>query len=64
MPDKIQYIVDNEGNRKAVIIDYDAYLKLVEMMEDMDLIRAMEEAEDSESVSGEEIFEILDSDEH
>lgn len=62
MSDKLQYIVDDEGNKKAVIIDYDAYLKLIEMLEDMDLIRAMEEVDndENETIDHEEFMTFLD----
>ncbi len=62
MSDKLQYIVDDEGNKKAVIIDYDAYLKLIEMLEDMDLIRAMEEVDNdkNETIDHEEFMTFLD----
>ena len=39
MPDKIQYITDEQGNRKSVIIDYNSYLKLMEMLEDVNLLK-------------------------
>jgi hypothetical protein len=62
MSDKLQFIVDDEGNKKAVIIDYDVYLKLVEKLEDMDLIRAMEKVDNdkNETVDHEEFMKFLD----
>ena len=42
---KPQFIVDESGNRTGVILDMQSYAQLLEAMEDLDDIRAYDEAE-------------------
>jgi hypothetical protein len=49
---KRQFIVDEKGNRTAVVLDIKLYEELVEAWEDLDDIRAFDEAE---AEGGEEI---------
>ena len=46
-----QYIVDQHGNRTAVLIDVQYYEKLLEALEEIESIRAYDEAK----TSGDEI---------
>lgn len=48
------YIVDEAGKVKRVVLDYDIFQKLEELMLDMGLAKAMEEASDDEELSLEE----------
>jgi hypothetical protein len=49
---KRQFIVDEKGNRTAVVLDIKLYEELVEACEDLDDVRAFDEAE---AEGGEEI---------
>jgi hypothetical protein len=49
---KAQFIVDEKGNRTAVILDMQLYQQLIEAWEDLEDIRAFDEAE---ALGGEEI---------
>jgi saccharopine dehydrogenase-like NADP-dependent oxidoreductase len=62
MPDKIQYITDEQGNRKSVIIDYNSYLKLMEMLEDVNLLKSMKEVDNdkNEIIDTDEFMKLLD----
>ncbi len=48
------YIVDETGKVKKVVLDYDMFRKLEELMLDMGLAKAMDEASDDEELSIEE----------
>jgi hypothetical protein len=39
-----EYLVDEEGNRKAVVIPISEWQRVVEMLEELDDIRAYDEA--------------------
>ena len=39
-----EYVVDDEQNRKAVLLPYDEWQKIVEEMEELDDIRAYDES--------------------
>jgi hypothetical protein len=59
-----QFIVDESGNRVGVILDMESYEQLLEAMEDLDDIRAYDEAkaESGESIPLEQALkEIEDS---
>ncbi len=44
------YIVDESGDIKKVILDYESFKKIEELLLDMGLAKAMEEALDDEEV--------------
>lgn len=44
---KEQYVVDEHGNRTAVLLDVDRYSELLEAQEELDSIRAYDEAKRS-----------------
>jgi hypothetical protein len=44
-PSGAQFIVDAQGNRKAVILDMQAYQDLLEAQEELEELRAYDEAE-------------------
>jgi hypothetical protein len=48
------YIVDETGKVKKVVLDYDMFKKLEELMLDMGLAKAMEEVKDDDELSLEE----------
>lgn len=48
------YIVDETGKVKKVVLDYDVFKKLEELMLDLGLAKAMEEVSDDEELSLEE----------
>lgn len=48
------YIVDETGNVKKVVLDYDMFKKLEGLMLDIGLAKAMEEVKDDEELSLEE----------
>lgn len=45
------YIVDETGKVKRVVLDYDIFQKLEKLMLDMGLAKAMDEASDDEELS-------------
>ncbi len=48
------YIVDELGKVKSVVLDYDAFHKIEELLLGMGLAKAMEEIKDEEDISLEE----------
>lgn len=56
---KKSFITDKKGKIKSVIVDYKQYKKIEEILLDYGLTKAMEEVEDEENVSEEEIMRIL-----
>lgn len=48
------YIVDEKGKVKKVVLDYEMFRKLEELMLDLGLAKAMEEVSDDEELSLEE----------
>ncbi len=55
-PGRVQYIVDEHGRRKAVIISYRAYRRL---MEDIADLRCIEERKNEEAIPLEEVLKEL-----
>lgn len=53
------YIVDELGKVKSVVLDYDVFHKIEELLLDMGLAKAMEEIKDEEDVSLEEAKALL-----
>ena len=51
MTTKVHYVTDSEGNRTGVILDLEYYQKLIEALEELDAIRAYDEAK----ASGDEV---------
>ena len=58
--DNVKYITDSNGNKTSVILDYEAYEHFLEIIEDMALAKAMEEAENSETIDTEEFMNFLE----
>lgn len=54
------YIVDETGKVKKVVLDYDMFKKLEALMLDLGLAKAMEEVKDDEELSLEEVKVLLD----
>lgn len=54
------YIVDETGKVKSVVLDYDMFQKLEELMLDLGLAKAMEEVIDDEELSLEDAKILLD----
>lgn len=46
-----QYVIDERGNRTAVLLDVERYLELLEAQEELESIRAYDEAK----ASGDEV---------
>ena len=46
-PDEERFVIDDEGNRVAVIVDIKQYRKLREAEEELDMIRAYDQAKES-----------------
>jgi hypothetical protein len=44
---KERYVVDEQGNRTAVLVDVERYFELLEAQEELDAIRAYDEAKSS-----------------
>ena len=44
---KEQFVVDESGNRTAVLLDMKRYMELLEAQEELDSIRAFDEAKSS-----------------
>jgi hypothetical protein len=55
------YIVDETGKVKKVVLDYDTFKKLEGLMLDLGLAKAMEEVKDDEELSLEETKVLLGS---
>ncbi|MGB7512072.1 MAG: antitoxin [Pelodictyon phaeoclathratiforme] len=53
------YITDESGNIKSVILDYQIYQKIEELLLDDGLLKAMEEVQDEETVEYEEVRELI-----
>jgi hypothetical protein len=53
------YITDESGEIKSVIIDYQTYQKIEELLLDEGLLKAMEEVQDEETLEYEEIRELI-----
>ncbi|TVM04223.1 MAG: antitoxin [Candidatus Brocadia sp. WS118] len=53
------YIVDETGKVKKVVLDYDTFKKLEGLMLDLGLAKAMEEVKDDEELSLEETKVLL-----
>ncbi len=49
------YITDESGKIKSVILDYQIYQKIEELLLDDGLLKAMEEVQDEETVEYEEV---------
>ena len=45
---KERYVIDGTGNRIAVLLDIEEYNKLIEALEELESIRAYEEAKGSD----------------
>lgn len=54
MSDNKQYIVDEHGKIQSVILDYESFRKMEELLLDAGLAKAMEEAEGEEELTWEE----------
>ena len=54
---KEQYVVDQNGNRTAVLIDVDYYRQLLAALEEIESIRAYDEAK----ASGDEIIPFVEA---
>jgi hypothetical protein len=55
MSDNKQYIVDENGNIQSVILDYKSFQQMEELLLDAGLIKAMEEVNDEEELSWDEV---------
>lgn len=55
-----ELITDTQGNISKVIINFDDYQKILEIIEDKGLYRAMQETIDETPMSKEEALERLD----
>jgi hypothetical protein len=55
------YITDEKGNIKGVIIDYETFKKIEEILLDYGLGKAMEEVENEEEISFEEFKKIINN---
>ncbi|ACF44252.1 hypothetical protein [Pelodictyon phaeoclathratiforme] len=53
------YITDESGNIQSVILDYQIYQKIEELLLDDGLLKAMEEVQDEETVEYEEVRELI-----
>ena len=49
--DKADYVMDRQGNIKSVILDYQTFQALEEVLLDYGLGKAMEESEDEEELN-------------
>jgi len=54
-----QYIVDEKGNVTKVVLDYDIFKKIEELLLDIGLGRAMEEVEDDEELTLDDAKKVL-----
>lgn len=54
MSDAKQFIVDESGAIRSVVLDYDVYRKMEELIMDAGLQKAMDEVENVEEISLEE----------
>jgi len=53
------YITDESGKIKSVILDYQIYQKIEELLLDEGLLKAMEEMQDEETVEYEDVRELI-----
>jgi hypothetical protein len=53
------YITDESGKIKSVILDYQIYQKIEELLLDDGFLKAMEEFQDEETVVYEELRELI-----
>jgi len=53
------YITDESGKIKSVILDYQLYQKIEELLLDDGLLKAMEEMQDEETVGYEEVRKLI-----
>ncbi|MGE0083885.1 MAG: hypothetical protein AB7S75_05640 [Desulfococcaceae bacterium] len=53
------YITDESGKIKSVILDYQLYQKIEELLPDEGLLKAMEEVQDEETVEYEEVRDLI-----
>ena len=53
------YITDESGKIKSVILDYEIYQKIEELLLDEGLLKAMEEVQDEETVDYEDVRELI-----
>jgi RelB Antitoxin alpha helical domain len=53
------YITDESGKIKSVILDYQIYQKIEELLLDDGLLKAMEEVQDEETAEYEEVRELI-----
>jgi len=53
------YITDESGKIKSVILDYQTYQKIEELLLDNGLMKAMEEVEDDEVLEYEQVRELI-----
>ncbi len=51
MSDTKQFIVDESGAIRSVVLDYEVYRKMEELILDAGLQKAMDEVEDEEEIS-------------
>jgi hypothetical protein len=53
------YITDESGKIKSVILDYEIYQKIEELLFDGGLLKAMEDIQDEETVDYEDVRELM-----
>ncbi len=53
------YITDESGKIKSVILDYQTYQKIEELLLDEGLLKAMEEMQDEETAEYEDVRELI-----
>ena len=53
------YITDESGKINSVILDYQIYQKIEELLLDDGLLKAMEEVQDEETVEYEDVRELI-----
>ncbi|QTA81022.1 Uncharacterized protein dnl_33430 [Desulfonema limicola] len=53
------YITDESGKIKSVILDYEVYQKIEEILLNDGLLKAMEEVQDKETVNYEDVRELI-----
>ena len=54
-----EYIVDEQGNVTKVVVDYELFKKIEDLILDIGLAKAMEEVEDDEELSIDEAKKVL-----
>ena len=53
------YITDESGNIKSVILDYQVYKKIEELLLDEGLLKAMKDVENDEEIEYENVRELI-----